>query len=98
MAQVLINIIKNALESIEENGVVNFTTTAGPKALLITDTGKGIDAPQAEELFSPFYSTKRTGQGIGLTLVKEILLNHRFAFSLRTIAPGRTVFEILLDG
>jgi len=97
MSQALINIVKNALESIKEKGTVRFTTIAHPKKIIITDTGKGINEKQADEIFTPFFSTKKTGQGIGLTLVKEILLNHQFNFSLKTIGPGRTEFEILLN-
>ena len=97
MAQVLINIVKNALEAIDEKGIVRFTTTLHPKKIIITDTGKGIDEQEADELFTPFFSTKKSGQGIGLTLVKEILLNHHFSFSLKTIQPGKTAFEIILN-
>jgi len=97
MAQALINIVKNALESIEEKGTVRFTTSTHPKKIIIADTGKGINEEQTDEIFTPFFSTKKTGQGIGLTLVKEILLNHQFNFSLKTIEPGRTEFEIVLN-
>jgi two-component system nitrogen regulation sensor histidine kinase NtrY len=97
MAQVLINIVKNALEAIDEKGVVRFTTTLHPKKIIITDTGKGIDGQEADEIFTPFFSTKKTGQGIGLTVIKEILLNHHFSFSLKTAEPGKTEFEIVLN-
>jgi two-component system, NtrC family, nitrogen regulation sensor histidine kinase NtrY len=92
MEQVLINVIKNALEAIGSNGIVQFSSDGNK--LVIRDTGKGIPPQQEEELFSPFFSTKRDGQGIGLTLVKEILLNHGFSFSLKTVAPGKTEFTI----
>jgi two-component system nitrogen regulation sensor histidine kinase NtrY len=94
MEQVLINILKNAIEAVGENGAVRLTTKAYPKLLVISDSGKGIDEQHTEHLFTPFYSTKRNGQGIGLTLVKDILSNHGFIFSLKTVAPGNTEFEI----
>ena len=62
--------------------------------MAITDTGKGIPTHIAQNLFSPFFSTKKDGQGIGLTLVREILLNHGFEFSLRTVAEKQTEFYI----
>jgi len=94
MEQVFINVIKNAIESIEERGTVSFKTDLQNRKLTITDTGKGIPSYVAENLFSPFFSTKKDGQGIGLTLVREILLNHGFEFSLKTNAPKHTEFVI----
>jgi nitrogen-specific signal transduction histidine kinase len=64
------------------------------RQLAISDSGHGIAENTAEQLFSPFFSTKKDGQGIGLTIVKEILLNHGCEFSLQTIRPGETVFLI----
>jgi two-component system, NtrC family, nitrogen regulation sensor histidine kinase NtrY len=91
MEQVLINIIKNALEAIEEAGTVTILTRPQPGVqLVIRDTGKGIDPGMEEHLFSPFYSTKKDGQGVGLTIIREILLNHGFNFSLRTLGRGNT--------
>jgi nitrogen fixation/metabolism regulation signal transduction histidine kinase len=97
MEQAFINIVKNAIEAIEEKGIITISTTTHPKTITIRDTGKGISKDDAGLLFSPFFSTKRDGQGIGLTLVKEILLNHGYEFSLQAIQPGETVFTILLD-
>ena len=96
MEQALINIVKNAIEAIEINGFVKFTTTPGKKRLVISDTGKGVTDAEAPGLFSPFFSTKKDGQGIGLTLVREILINHGFEFSLKTVVAGQTEFTIYL--
>jgi nitrogen fixation/metabolism regulation signal transduction histidine kinase len=92
MEQVLINIVKNAIEAVGSQGRIRFTTTN--KALVIADTGAGISAELAANLFSPFFSTKKDGQGIGLTLVREILVNHGFEFSLKTVAERQTEFAI----
>ncbi|ASU35190.1 histidine kinase [Mucilaginibacter xinganensis] len=94
MEQVLINIVKNAIEAIETGGQITFTTTANRKSLVISDTGAGISPAQTANLFSPFFSTKKDGQGIGLTLVREILVNHGFDFSLKTITREKTDFTI----
>lgn len=104
LEQALINIVKNAIEAIDApaSGIFTSGIPAGrieiiphPKAqqLLILDNGPGINDAQ-ENLFSPFFSTKKDGQGIGLTLVREILLAHGYEFSLKTPAPGRTEFWI----
>jgi nitrogen fixation/metabolism regulation signal transduction histidine kinase len=98
MEQVLINIIKNAVEAIGEEGVITILFTHyNPKQLIIRDTGMGILPEMEEHLFSPFYSTKKDGQGVGLTVIREILLNHHFNFSLRTLSPGITEFRIIFE-
>ena len=78
MEQALINIIRNAIESIEEEGVITLATTNYPRQLVIRDNGKGIDEASKSHLFSPFFSTKKDGQGVGLILIREILMNHGF--------------------
>ncbi|SDD82473.1 PAS domain S-box-containing protein [Mucilaginibacter pineti] len=95
LEQALINIVKNAIEAIADGGTVKFTIIPREKKLIITDSGKGITPEQNANLFSPFFSTKKDGQGIGLTLVREILLNHSFEFSLKTVAEGQTEFAVL---
>jgi two-component system, NtrC family, nitrogen regulation sensor histidine kinase NtrY len=94
MEQALVNIIRNAIESIDREGVIHLHVDPSGRRLIIADTGRGISQEDSEHLFSPFYSTKKDGQGIGLTLVREILLQHGFEFSLKTIAVGKTEFNI----
>lgn len=96
LEQVLINIVKNAMESIEGNGSVQISLDAQKRQLVLQDNGIGIAPEHVEKLFSPFFSTKKDGQGIGLTLVREILLNHGYSFSLKTPSPGITRFTINL--
>lgn len=95
--QALLNIVKNAIEAIEQKGSVTFSTTLHPAKLSVADTGQGIDETVSEQLFTPFFSTKKDGQGVGLTLIREILLNHHYKFSLNTVTPGRTEFSIFFE-
>lgn len=92
--QVLVNIIKNAAESIVSNGNIYIRTTSNPVCLEIADTGKGIDKETEAKLFTPFFSTKPNGQGIGLIFIREVLTKHGFTFSLRTYPDGLTRFNI----
>jgi two-component system nitrogen regulation sensor histidine kinase NtrY len=94
LEQALINVVKNAIEAIESSGRVEFAINPKTHVLTITDSGKGITDEESAQLFSPFFSTKKDGQGIGLTLVREIMINHGYEFSLKTLAPGTTVFAI----
>ena len=95
MEQALVNIVKNALEAIGTGGSITVSANgARPPRLRIMDTGKGISPEQKSQLFTPFFSTKRDGQGIGLTMIREILVGHGFAFDLETVGPEQTEFWI----
>jgi PAS domain S-box-containing protein len=98
MEQVLVNIIKNAIDAIGSGGnITACTDNSRDRILRIIDDGKGILPEERPHLFTPFYSTKRDGQGIGLTLIREILVNHGFKFNLETVEKGRTEFWIRFD-
>lgn len=97
LEQALINIVKNAIEASEAEGKIDFIIDASARQLIIRDDGAGISEEGNEHLFTPFYSTKKDGQGIGLTMVREILLNHGFEFSLKTVEPRITEFVIFLS-
>jgi len=75
-------------------GRIIFILNVKEKELIISDTGRGISKDLEHLLFTPFFSTKNTGQGIGLTLIRDILGNHGFEFSLQTVEEGRTEFRI----
>jgi len=92
--QVLVNIIKNAVESIERSGKIYIRILSDQLCLEIADTGKGIDKDAEAKLFSPFFSTKPNGQGLGLIFIREVLLKHGFTFSLHTYSDGLTRFRI----
>ncbi|MBN2281861.1 MAG: HAMP domain-containing protein [Candidatus Marinimicrobia bacterium] len=95
MEQVLVNILKNSIEAIPQSGSIEVYTACSPKKqLIIQDDGIGIKEESRENLFSPFFSTKENGQGIGLTLVRDILLNHGFRFLLQTNEQHLTCFYI----
>jgi len=98
MEQVLINVVKNAIEAIDgaAGGKVTFITGLSPKQLVVRDNGRGIDPEVAGNLFSPFFSTKADGQGIGLTLIKDVLIKHGFQFNLAGNVQGETEFTIIL--
>lgn len=96
LEQAFINIIKNSVEAMEGGGTVTISTHPASGRIVVADTGMGIKDDAAEHLFSPFYSTKKDGQGIGLTLVREILMNHGYTFTLKTHQPGDTRFTVKL--
>ena len=97
LEQVLLNVAKNALEAIGQGGNIWVRATLQPPAITIENDGTALTPEVRQRLFTPFFSTKRDGQGIGLTLVRDVLLAHGFRFRLDTSGVGRTAFSIEFD-
>ena len=83
--QVFVNIIKNACEAIGSGGSIRITTQSRPVVVTIENNGEAITDAVRQKLFTPFFTTKKQGQGIGLMFVREALLKHdcRFGFYSR---------------
>jgi two-component system nitrogen regulation sensor histidine kinase NtrY len=97
--QVFVNVVKNAVEAAGPGGSVTVRLAAARGSTTVTfeDTGPGIPPEVRERLFTPFFTTKENGQGVGLTVVQEILTRHGFAFSLESAPGAPTRFTITLD-
>ncbi|GGG79069.1 histidine kinase [Parapedobacter pyrenivorans] len=78
--QVLINLLLNAMEAVKEKEDAYISLSAsvsdGKPKINVSDNGKGIPADLLENIFIPFFTTRKTGSGIGLTLSKQIMLLH----------------------
>lgn len=88
--QVLINLIRNAIESMgdEQDRTVTVTTEAkgdGQVRVSVADTGQGAPPEVADRIFDPFFTTKKSGLGMGLTICRSIVEHHGGAI---TMAPG----------
>lgn len=95
LEQVFINILKNAIEAVNLSGTIRIQIQASAKTISIANTGPGISNEVSQNLFTPFFSTTKNGQGIGLMLTREILYNHDFKFSLQSSGQW-TEFKILM--
>ena len=97
MEQVLVNVVKNAIEAIGRDGTitVHVGSRGARPAVVIEDTGPGISPDVRPHLFTPFFSTKDQGQGIGLTLVQEILSQHQIEYSLDSRPGEATKFTMI---
>ncbi|HYH09000.1 MAG TPA: ATP-binding protein [Thermoanaerobaculia bacterium] len=93
--QVVLNVFRNAIEAVGRDGELRASFAAG--MLTVTDSGPGIAESIRAELFTPFFTTKRDGRGLGLTIVQEILANHGFAFSLGNAPGGGGEFRLDLN-
>jgi two-component system nitrogen regulation sensor histidine kinase NtrY len=99
MEQVLVNVLKNAMESIGEDGriVLRLAREGNATVLAVRDTGAGIPKDISADLFTPFFSTKRNGRGLGLTLVQEILTQHGFDFRLEGKVAEGAEFTLVME-
>jgi two-component system, NtrC family, nitrogen regulation sensor histidine kinase NtrY len=99
--QVLLNLVLNALEALEgrpesEIRLMAEIDEAGRSVLEVIDNGPGIDEDVQDRIFVPFFTTKRTGSGIGLSLSRQIVRLHGGSLTVRS-EPGReTAFTLRL--
>jgi signal transduction histidine kinase len=99
MKQVLINLIKNALEAMDEaGGVISLSTMfkGGQVHLSVEDTGKGIEPEIIQDIFNPFFTTKKTGTGLGLAVINKIIEDHHGTISVTSSKGQGTTFTIHL--
>jgi two-component system nitrogen regulation sensor histidine kinase NtrY len=96
--QALLNVLKNAIEAIGEDGTITVRVSIRDRtpSIAIEDTGHGLPDEVRAHLFTPFFSTKEHGQGIGLTMVQEILTGHGFPFALEGPPGGPTTFTVMM--
>jgi nitrogen fixation/metabolism regulation signal transduction histidine kinase len=97
LEQVVVNALTNARESIGSGGNIRITTISFPQGFVIADDGPGIPERAAQGIFTPFFSTKPTGQGVGLTLTREILEAHKTTYQLSTEEDGWTRLRVTFD-
>lgn len=99
MEQVFVNVAKNAVEATERGGTVTVRlgVVDGRVSCVFENTGAPIPPEVRDRLFTPFFTTKQNGQGVGLTVVQEILTRHGFAFSLESRMGEPTRFTIFFD-
>ncbi|HEY0652746.1 MAG TPA: ATP-binding protein [Chryseosolibacter sp.] len=96
--QVLINLLKNAIEALHEteNPKLSLVGRYDENAVKIevTDNGPGIIKEAREHIFVPFYTTKRTGSGIGLSLSRQIMQMHNGSLSVESEPDVQTTFTM----
>jgi signal transduction histidine kinase len=95
---VLINLFKNALEAMPGGGELSVIveSEADHLVLRITDTGHGITPEQMRHLFTPFFTTKEGGTGLGLTIVRGLISQHQGEISIESEENCGTTYIIRL--
>ncbi len=96
--QVLVNLLKNAMEATDSNGRIVLATgfEDGHAWLSIQDNGKGMTPEVEEKVFHPFFTTKEKGTGLGLAVVHKIITDHNGTIDLDTSPGEGTTFTIRL--
>lgn len=95
--QVIINLLKNAIQSFEEqdNKQIELKASLNEKSrplIAVKDNGTGIDPEAMEKIFIPFFTTKKTGSGIGLSLSRQIMRQHQGTLSVKSTVGKGTEF------
>ncbi len=98
--QVLINLVKNAMEALEQTGkgtitLKAFTNAKGHTVVQVIDNGSGIPEEIHDKIFVPFYTSKKTGSGIGLSLCKQIMLLHHGKIQVEKTGPEGTTMSLI---
>jgi len=98
MQQVLLNLVQNAVEATQENGIV--TVTAGKRSgtafIEVVDTGKGIPGKMLSQIFNLYFTSKDNGTGMGLSIANQIIQAHGGILEVESREGEGSVFRIIL--
>jgi signal transduction histidine kinase len=96
--QVLLNLLLNSVQAIEGSGLVRVAVFERNAAAVVTvaDTGRGIPAEHLPNIFRPFYTTKGSGSGLGLSLARRIVEAHHGQINVTSSSGKGTTFSVTL--
>jgi two-component system, sporulation sensor kinase E len=94
--QVLVNLIKNAMQAMTKGGILTVQTGQGGDGVWVSlsDTGGGIPAEKINRLFEPFYTTREKGTGLGLMIVQRIVREHGGRIEVESRVGQGTTFRV----
>jgi signal transduction histidine kinase len=98
ISQAVTNLVVNAMEAMSGKGTLTVSTELQGAfvEIVVSDTGCGIAAEHYEKLFSPFFTTKVTGTGLGLPVVAQVVQNHYGSVTFESLAGTGTAFRVRL--
>lgn len=96
--EVFLNILQNAVEAVHSNGVIRVSTWRDSETVCvqIADNGKGIPNDQINKVFTPFFTTKEKGSGLGLAFAQRIVKDHGGAISVTSVDGTGATFLVTL--
>ena len=100
LSQVLINLLYNSMDALKgrDNKKIIVKVSDNPGGNLnisVTDNGKGISREKFDQIFLPFYTTKKDGSGIGLSLSRQIMRMHKGNINARSVPGKQTTFQLM---
>jgi signal transduction histidine kinase len=98
MKRVFKNIIQNGIDALSDGGKINIMSSANSQFLKIEfqDTGTGMDEETIKKIFTPYFSTKSHGMGLGLPIVDKIIKEHKGKIEVKSQPDKGTTFTLLL--
>lgn len=99
LKQVFINVIKNAIESMVKSGKIDIRLSLscdGFISIKVKDEGNGIGEEELANIFKPFFTTKSTGTGLGLSHAYEVMEAHGGKIEVESMVGNGTIFNFLL--
>jgi two-component system sensor histidine kinase HydH len=98
LMQVLLNLLKNSIAATPEGGEVSLSTKNGTEQIRITvsDSGKGMTEQESEKMFDPFFTTRKTGTGLGLAVSHQIMEQLGGTFEVITSPETGTTVTVVL--
>ena len=101
MQQVFLNLLLNAIEAMPDGGMLATKTLYDARLnsiqITISDTGKGMDRSLVSKVFQPFFTTKRKGSGLGLSITRRLIEQHGGHIDFESDPGKGTVFNIFLN-
>lgn len=98
--QVIVNLVRNAIEASPEGDTVTISLSSSPSGdivLDVADNGSGIPLAKRQNIFNPFFTTKKEGTGLGLPIVKKIIEAHGWSLQILDNRNGGTIFRVTLQ-
>lgn len=100
LLQVLLNLLKNAINASKKGGIVTLSCRCDSEGNLIfitvSDTGGGMSREECEKMFDPFFTTRKTGTGLGLAVSHQIVEQHGGVFEVKSRPGQGTVITMIL--